>query len=58
MWLHAGILHYLANMNCVRQVGFMLEREYGWRKIGPLYLVGGFYGTSTIYISAKYLSLS
>jgi membrane associated rhomboid family serine protease len=45
MWLHAGILHLLSNMNCVYQTGFSLEREFGWKRIGPLYLFGGIYGT-------------
>jgi membrane associated rhomboid family serine protease len=45
MWLHAGILHVVCNMGAVIQLGFPLEREYGWRKIGPLYMFGGLMGT-------------
>ena len=45
MWLHAGVIHLVANMGALIQLGFPLEREYGWRKIGPLYFFGGMLGT-------------
>ena len=45
MWLHAGIIHVACNMGAVVQLGIPLEREFGWRKIGPLYMFGGLLGT-------------
>ena len=43
MWLHAGILHWLFNMFGLYQVGFGLEREFGWKRIGPLYFFSGLF---------------
>jgi membrane associated rhomboid family serine protease len=45
MWLHAGIIHIVANMGAVIQLGFPLEREHGWKAIGPLYMASGIIGT-------------
>ena len=45
MWLHAGVIHLACNVAAVQQLGVPLEREFGWRKIGPLYFFGGIMGT-------------
>jgi len=45
MWLHAGVIHIVANMGATMQLGFPLEREFGWKSIFPLYMVSGVVGT-------------
>ena len=45
MWLHAGVIHVVANMGATIQLGFPLERTYGWKAIAPLYMASGIIGT-------------
>lgn len=45
MWLHAGILHLLANMFCVAFIGVRLEQQFGFVRVGTIYLVSGFCGS-------------
>ncbi|CAN0430741.1 unnamed protein product, partial [Discosporangium mesarthrocarpum] len=33
MFLHAGVVHYLFNMVGFLQIGFMVERVFGWWKV-------------------------
>ncbi|XP_002966069.2 RHOMBOID-like protein 2 [Selaginella moellendorffii] len=55
MWLHAGVLHLLANMICLLLIGIRLEREFGFVKIGLLYLLSGFGGSllSALFIQDR-----
>lgn len=55
MWLHAGIIHLLANMFSLLFIGIRLEQEFGFLKIGLLYVLSGFGGSllSSIGLQAK-----
>ena len=44
-WLHGGCFHLLMNMLAVWTLGFPLERNFGWWKIGSLYILSGIFGT-------------
>ncbi|KAK9281257.1 hypothetical protein L1049_004153 [Liquidambar formosana] len=45
IWLHAGAIHLLANMFSLLFIGIRLESEFGFLRIGPLYLLSGFGGS-------------
>ncbi|GMH14285.1 hypothetical protein Nepgr_016126 [Nepenthes gracilis] len=45
LWLHAGAIHLLANMVSLLFIGIRLEEEFGFMRIGPLYLLSGFGGS-------------
>ncbi|KAL3530760.1 hypothetical protein ACH5RR_010082 [Cinchona calisaya] len=45
MWLHAGVFHVLANMLSLLLVGIRLEQEFGFVRIGPVYVIAGFGGS-------------
>ncbi|XP_010540632.1 PREDICTED: RHOMBOID-like protein 7 isoform X2 [Tarenaya hassleriana] len=45
MWLHAGVIHLVANMLCVAFIGVRLEQQFGFVRIGTIYLVSGFCGS-------------
>ncbi|XP_023000373.1 RHOMBOID-like protein 5 isoform X1 [Cucurbita maxima] len=45
MWLHAGVIHLLANMLSLLFIGIRLEQEFGFLKIGCLYVLSGFGGS-------------
>lgn len=42
IWVHAGVVHLLANMISLLFIGIRLEREFGFVKIGLLYIISGF----------------
>ncbi|XP_010685743.1 RHOMBOID-like protein 1 isoform X3 [Beta vulgaris subsp. vulgaris] len=42
IWLHAGVVHIFANMLSLVFIGIRLEQEFGFVKIGLLYLISGF----------------
>ncbi|XP_050214808.1 RHOMBOID-like protein 1 [Mercurialis annua] len=44
-WLHAGVFHLLANMLSLLVIGVRLEREFGFVKIGLIYIISGFGGS-------------
>ncbi|KAF5476042.1 hypothetical protein F2P56_007787 [Juglans regia] len=44
-WLHAGVFHLLANMLSLLVIGIRLEREFGFVRIGLLYVISGFGGS-------------
>ncbi|CAN6690934.1 unnamed protein product [Malus baccata var. baccata] len=44
-WLHAGVFHVLANMLSLVFIGIWLEQEFGFVRIGFLYLMSGFGGS-------------
>ncbi|KAJ8753001.1 hypothetical protein K2173_008736 [Erythroxylum novogranatense] len=45
IWLHAGIIHLLANMLSLIFIGIRLEQQFGFVRIGIIYLISGFGGT-------------
>ncbi|KAE8099379.1 hypothetical protein FH972_017366 [Carpinus fangiana] len=44
-WLHAGVFHILANMLSLLVIGIRLEREFGFVRIGLLYVISGLGGS-------------
>ncbi|KAF0893372.1 hypothetical protein E2562_024195 [Oryza meyeriana var. granulata] len=52
-WLHAGLFHLLANMISLLIIGIRLEQQFGFWKVGLVYLVSGFGGSvlSVLFIS-------
>ncbi|KAJ9164158.1 hypothetical protein P3X46_023764 [Hevea brasiliensis] len=52
VWLHAGIIHLLANMLCLVFIGIRLEQQFGFVRIGIIYLLSGFAGSilSSLFI--------
>ncbi|CAL4982449.1 unnamed protein product [Urochloa decumbens] len=55
MWLHAGAVHLLINMLCLVFVGIRLEQEFGFVRVGLVYLVSGLGGS---LMSALFLQQS
>ncbi|KAF3775723.1 RHOMBOID-like protein 1 [Nymphaea thermarum] len=55
MWLHAGVFHVLANMFSLLFIGIRLEQEFGFLKIGVLYVLAGFGGSllSALFIQSS-----
>ncbi|XXG55891.1 hypothetical protein AAC387_Pa03g3450 [Persea americana] len=51
IWLHAGVIHLLANMFSLLFIGVRLEQEFGFVRIGILYVVSGFGGSLISSIS-------
>ncbi|KAH7565053.1 hypothetical protein ACOSQ2_021169 [Xanthoceras sorbifolium] len=45
LWLHAGVIHLLANMMSLLLTGIRLEQEFGFLRIGVLYVFSGFGGS-------------
>ncbi|XP_019199269.1 PREDICTED: RHOMBOID-like protein 1 [Ipomoea nil] len=45
MWLHAGVFHLAANMVSLLFVGIRLEQEFGFVRIGLLYILSGIGGS-------------
>uniref|UniRef100_A0A251UMN5 RHOMBOID-like protein n=2 Tax=Helianthus annuus TaxID=4232 RepID=A0A251UMN5_HELAN len=45
MWLHAGVFHALANMLGLVFIGSRLEHEFGFLRIGVLYILSGIGGS-------------
>ncbi|KAB1224120.1 Inactive rhomboid protein 1 [Morella rubra] len=44
-WLHAGVFHLLANMLSLLVIGIRLEREFGFVRVGLLYVISGLGGS-------------
>lgn len=44
-WLHAGLFHLLFNIMAIRQIGFDLEKVFGFWRVGLLYILAGIFGT-------------
>ncbi|CAA7389708.1 unnamed protein product [Spirodela intermedia] len=55
IWLHAGVFHILANMLSLLFIGIRLEQEFGFIRIGLLYLLSGFGGSllSALFIRSS-----
>ncbi|KAF8061206.1 hypothetical protein N665_1211s0006 [Sinapis alba] len=45
IWLHGGLLHLLANMISLLCIGMRLEQEFGFLRIGALYVISGLGGS-------------
>ncbi|XP_044506641.1 RHOMBOID-like protein 1 [Mangifera indica] len=43
-WLHGGVFHLLTNMLSLLFIGVRLEQEFGFVRIGLLYVISGFGG--------------
>ncbi|KAI3925346.1 hypothetical protein MKW92_048722 [Papaver armeniacum] len=52
IWLHAGVIHVLANMLSLVFIGIRLEQQFGFIRIGAIYLIAGIGGSvlSTLFI--------
>ncbi|GER28600.1 RHOMBOID-like 1 [Striga asiatica] len=55
IWLHGGVFHLLANMLSLLIIGIRLEQEFGFLRIGFLYLLSGFGGSlmSALFIQSN-----
>ncbi|XP_026657077.2 RHOMBOID-like protein 1 isoform X2 [Phoenix dactylifera] len=55
IWLHAGVIHILANMLNLLLIGVQLEQEFGFVRIGLLYVISGFGGSllSALFIRSS-----
>ncbi|XP_020252519.1 RHOMBOID-like protein 1 [Asparagus officinalis] len=58
-WLHAGLIHILANMLSLLFIGIRLEQEFGFAKIGLLYAISGFGGSlmSALFLKPNDISV-
>ena len=45
IWLHGGVIHVLANMLSLVFIGIRLEQEFGFVRIGFLYVISGYGGS-------------
>ncbi|CAN1849683.1 RHOMBOID-like protein 1 [Linum perenne] len=54
-WLHGGVFHLLANMLSLLVIGIRLEQEFGFVKIGLIYVISGFGGSllSSLFIQSN-----
>ncbi|XP_040990349.1 RHOMBOID-like protein 2 [Juglans microcarpa x Juglans regia] len=52
IWLHAGVIHLLANMLSLVFIGIRLEQQFGFVRVGILYMLSGFGGSilSSLFI--------
>ncbi|XP_050203418.1 RHOMBOID-like protein 1 isoform X2 [Mercurialis annua] len=55
IWLHAGVFHVLANMLSLIFIGIRLEQEFGFIRIGLVYVISGFGGSllSALFIQTQ-----
>ncbi|KAF3330013.1 rhomboid-like protease 2 [Carex littledalei] len=55
IWLHAGLVHILANMLCLLLIGIRLEQEFGFFKVGLVYMISGLGGSvlSALFIQSS-----
>uniref|UniRef100_A0A7N0V782 RHOMBOID-like protein n=1 Tax=Kalanchoe fedtschenkoi TaxID=63787 RepID=A0A7N0V782_KALFE len=45
MWLHAGLIHLVVNMISLVFIGIRLEQQFGFVRVGIIYLLSGFGGS-------------
>lgn len=52
IWLHAGVIHLLANMLSLVFIGIRLEQQFGFVRVGVIYLLAGLGGSilSSLFI--------
>ncbi|CAL4977808.1 unnamed protein product [Urochloa decumbens] len=55
IWLHAGVIHILANMLSLVMIGIRLEKEFGFMRIGTLYVISGVGGSllSSLFMASN-----
>lgn len=55
MWLHAGVIHLLANMLSLVFIGIRLEQQFGFVRVGIIYLLSGLGGSilSSLFIQSN-----
>ncbi|KAM0934984.1 putative peptidase S54, rhomboid, Rhomboid-like superfamily [Dioscorea sansibarensis] len=53
IWLHAGLIHLFANMLSLLFIGIRLEQEFGFVKIGILYIISGLGGSLMSCLSRR-----
>ncbi|KAG0495974.1 hypothetical protein HPP92_000665 [Vanilla planifolia] len=53
IWLHGGIIHLLPNILSLLFIGVRLEQEFGFVKIGALYIISGFGGSLMSSLSVQ-----
>ncbi|XP_057969360.1 RHOMBOID-like protein 5 [Malania oleifera] len=59
VFLHAGVIHLLANMLTLLFIGIRMEREFGFLRIGVLYVLSGVGGSiASCFYNADSKSLS
>ncbi|CAA7410878.1 unnamed protein product [Spirodela intermedia] len=54
IWLHAGLIHIVVNMLCLIIIGVRLEQQFGFVRIGPIYLLSGFAGSVLSSLFSRY----
>ncbi|CAN6579226.1 unnamed protein product [Malus baccata var. baccata] len=59
MWLHAGVIHLLVNMLSLIFIGIRLEQQFGFIRVGIIYLLSGFGGSilSALFIQSNNISV-
>ncbi|OIW15828.1 hypothetical protein TanjilG_04363 [Lupinus angustifolius] len=57
MFLHAGVVHLLANMFSLLFIGVRLEQEFGFLRIGLLYMLSGFGGSLLSVLHLKHSAI-
>ncbi|GAA0148755.1 hypothetical protein Leryth_008909 [Lithospermum erythrorhizon] len=52
IWLHAGVIHVVANMFSLVFIGIRLEQQFGFVRVGVIYLLSGIGGSilSSLFI--------
>ncbi|PWA47091.1 Peptidase S54, rhomboid [Artemisia annua] len=52
IWLHAGVVHLLANMLSLVFIGIRLEQQFGFARVAVIYMLSGIGGSvlSTLFI--------
>ncbi|KAJ9549962.1 hypothetical protein OSB04_022505 [Centaurea solstitialis] len=55
IWLHAGVVHLLANMLSLVFIGIRLEQQFGFIRVGMLYMLAGIGGSilSGLFITSN-----
>ena len=59
IWLHAGLIHLIVNMLSLLFIGMRLEQQFGFVRIGIIYLLSGFGGSvlSALFLRNHYISV-
>ncbi|KAF7108717.1 hypothetical protein CFC21_109128 [Triticum aestivum] len=59
IWLHAGLIHLIVNMMSLLFIGIRLEQQFGFVRIGIIYLLSGFGGSvlSALFLRSHYISV-
>lgn len=59
IWLHAGLIHLVVNMLSLLFIGIRLEQQFGFVRIGAIYLLSGFGGSvlSALFLRNSYISV-